>query len=34
MTKAALDMFTKCLALEISPKEIRVNSASKLIIFI
>ena len=26
MSKAALDMFTKCLALEVGPKGIRVNS--------
>ena len=26
MTKAAMDMFTKCLSLEVGPKGIRVNS--------
>ena len=26
MTKSALDMFTKCLAVQLGPKGIRVNS--------
>ena len=26
MTKCAIDMFTKCLAIELGPKGIRVNS--------
>ncbi len=32
MSKSALDMFTKCLALELGPKGIRVNAIKYLII--